>query len=141
MNSAVILRAARHVHLTCLHEFAHLAAARHFGAAGFVRFLRCGDPASEARWSGRFQLYGELGDDEWRIVALAGAIAELFARDPTLGVEGTFDLLAQDPTLLTGVDRQLARGYGIDDVARGLAIVAGAWREIEAEALERAGAG
>jgi hypothetical protein len=39
------------------------------------------------------------------------------------------------------VDRQLARGYGIDDVARGLAIVAGAWREIEAEALERAGAG
>jgi hypothetical protein len=125
------------VHVTCLHEFAHLAAARHFGATGFVRLTRT-DPASETPWIGLFQLHGDLGEDEWRVVALAGAVAEVFARDPTLDAKRTFDRLAQDPTLLTGVDLQLARGYGIDDVARCLAIVAGAWREIEAEANERA---
>jgi hypothetical protein len=138
MNSAASLRATTSFHTTCLHELAHLAAARHFGAAGFVRFMRDRDAASQTRWIGRFQLHGELADDEWRIVALAGAIAELRLRDPSLCAVRAAELLEEDPTLLTGVDLELAHGYGIDDVAQCLAIVAGAWREIEAEAIARA---
>ena len=121
---------------TCLHEYAHLAAARHFGATGFVRISRV--DAARPSWFGRFQLFGELAADEWRVVALAGVVAELLAREGSLDAAHTAACLAHDPALLTGADGQLARGYGIEDVARCLAIVKRAWREIASDAIERA---
>lgn len=125
------------LHRTCLHEAAHLVVARHFGATGFVRILRAGEITSAPSWLGRFQLYGDLADHEWRIVALAGAIAELIAGDTTRDVARVRDELARDPTLLTGADLELAQGYDERDVARCLALVTREWREIAAEANER----
>ena len=121
---------------TCLHEYAHLAVARHFGATGFVRVSRVA--AAPPSWLGRFQLFGELADDEWRVVALAGAVAELLAREAAPDAAHTAARLARDPALTTGTDGQLARGYDIADVARCLSIVKRAWREIVSEAVERA---
>lgn len=123
------------LHAVCLHEYAHLAAARHFGATGFVRICR-----TDAGWLGRFQLHGALDDDQWRIVALAGAVAELLAQDASLGAECLKARLASDSALLAGVDLELARGYAIEDVTRCRAIVARAWRDIASDATERADA-
>ena len=126
------------LHRTCLHEAAHLAVARQFGATGFVRILRVGDAHQVPAWLGRFQLHGELADDEWRIVALAGAIAELVALDGARDAAALSERLERDATLLTGADEALAKGYNLEDVARCLALVTRVWREIEAEASERA---
>ena len=125
------------LHRTCLHEAAHLAVARQFGATGFVRILRVGD-AQEPAWLGRFQLHGELADDEWRIVALAGAVAELVALDGARDAAALRERLERDATLLTGPDEALAKGYDLEDVARCLALVTRVWRDIEAEASARA---
>ena len=124
-------------HRTCLHEAAHLAVARQFGATGFVRILRGGD-AQEPMWVGRFQLHGELAHDEGRISALAGAIAELVALDGARDAAALRERLERDATLLTGADEALAKGYDLEDIASCLELVTRVWRDIEAEASEHA---
>jgi hypothetical protein len=120
---------------TCLHEYAHLAVARHFGAAGFVTIRAL---SGDARYAGRFQMFGELSDSEWRIVALAGALAECLDAEPGIDIEGLCARLAADPDLLCGVDAELARGFEVDDVRRCVEILGACWPSIEAEALAHA---
>lgn len=128
----------RALRAACVHEFAHLVVARAFGARGFVTVARVASPDSGApTWCGRFQLFGELDDDEWRIVALAGAIAE------HIDGHGTPDarLLAESfkrPGALSDSDARLASGYDASDVERCLRLVRESWQEIEAHAAERA---
>jgi len=120
---------------TCIHEYAHWAVARHFGAAGFVTIVAC---RGEPRYAGRFQMHGELADNAWRIVALAGAVAEYLAEDPAMAAAQVVAGLQGIPSRLSGVDAELAAGYAIADVEQCLVIVRAAWPEIDAAARERA---
>jgi hypothetical protein len=118
----------------CLHEYAHLVVARHFGAAGFVAIV--GDPAS-CCYGGRFQMHGELADDEWRIVALAGVVAERLDEEPTVTATVLAAALRANPRVLGGTDAQLATGCDEADVERCLGLVRKLWRDIAGEANER----
>ena len=118
---------------TCLHEYAHLAVARHFGACGFVTLRAV--PGTTTGYAGRFQMYGELGDAEWRVVALAGALAECLDDDATLGADAARRRLAAEPELLCGVDAELAQGFVTDDVRRCLEILRAHWASIEGDAI------
>jgi hypothetical protein len=129
------LHEARELRRACLHEFAHLAVARRFGACGFVRILRSGD--RQARYAGCFQMHGELADDEWRIVALAGTLAELVDDEPTIDATEARARLESGRVALSPLDASLARGYGMRDVARCLAILRAVWALIVADADER----
>ena len=129
--------AARALWRTCLHEYAHLVVARYFGAAGFVTIAR--GTASEASYGGQFQMYGELADDEWRIVALAGAVAERVDEEPCVETALLAAALRTEPGLLSGVDAALAGDFVEADVERCLRLVKKLWREIASEAGERVG--
>jgi len=120
----------------CLHEYAHLAVAKHFGGAGFVTVARVAD-ASPPCHAGAFRLFGDLADHEWRIVALAGAIAECLAEDPLAGVDRIAHRL-DAASRLTGVDRQLAAGYTRDDVTACVAILRAEWSSLCADAAAHA---
>jgi hypothetical protein len=130
--------ASRALWRTCLHEYAHLVVARHFGAAGFV-MIDAGR-TSESRYGGRFQMYGDLADDEWRIVALAGAVAERVDDEPCVAASLLAAALRAEPGLLSGADAQLAAGFVLADVERCLCLVNKLWHEIASEARERADA-
>ena len=118
----------------CLHEYAHLVVARHFGAAGFVAIA--GD-ATACSYGGRFQMYGELADDEWRIVALAGVVAERLDEEPTVTASVLSAALRADPDMLRGTDARLAAGFDEADVERCVSLVRVLWRDIAGEANER----
>jgi hypothetical protein len=120
----------------CLHEYAHCVVARHFGAAGFVAIAR--GRLEPSRYGGRFQMHGELADDEWRIVALAGTVAESIDADPAIDAASVIAALRAEPTPLSGADAQLAAGFLDADVERCLNIVRTLWPEIAREAAERA---
>lgn len=105
---------------TCLHEEAHLAVARHFGACGFITIRRV--TGSTTTWQGRFQLVGDIEDDAWRIVALAGTLAERLDDDRAIDARELASALRR-PGALSPCDEALARGFRIDDVRRCLAIV------------------
>ena len=126
---------ARALWRASLHEYAHLVVARHFGAAGFVTIAREG--ASEPRFGGRFQMYGELADDEWRIVALAGTVAERVDEEPRIETALLADALRAGPDRLSSVDAQLAADFVETDVEQCLRLVKTLWREIASEAEER----
>lgn len=128
--------AMRDLRRTCIHEYAHWAVARHFGAAGFVTIVR--SRAGPPGWGGRFQMYGDLADEEWRIVALAGIVAEWVDDDPGITAAEIIDRLRKDPAQLSAVDAQLAVGFGDDDIERCLRIVRALWHEVAAEAGDRA---
>ena len=85
-----------------IHEFAHSIVARKLGAAGFVRFF--------ADASAQFQLYGDLADDEWRIVALAGTIAECVDDDRELSPVQMSERLRTQAVTLSDTDACLAAG-------------------------------
>jgi hypothetical protein len=124
---------------TCIHEYAHLAVARSLGACGYVRIARVRSPAEPDRWHGEFHLYGELDDADRRLVALAGSMAERFARDTCSDTDALLAYL-DEPDRLSRADARFARGFDGADVRRCLAAVIAAWREIESEADERAAA-
>jgi len=109
-----------------IHEFAHSIVARKLGAAGFVRFF--------ADASAQFQLYGDLADDEWRIVALAGTIAECVDDDRELSPVQMSERLRTQAVTLSDTDARLAAGFDMHDIERCLELVRAAWHEIEAEA-------
>jgi hypothetical protein len=126
--------ASRALRRACLHEYAHLVVARHFGAAGFVAIA--GD-ATSCRYGGRFQMYGELADDEWRIVALAGVVAERLDEEPTVSASVLAAALRADSDMLRGTDARLAAGFEESDIERCLCLVRTLWRDIASEANER----
>jgi hypothetical protein len=122
----------------CVHEYAHLVVARGFGACGFVTVARiAGRTEGGAAWCGRFQLFGELSDDEWRIVALAGAIAERVEARTACDSRSLLESL-QRPGALSDSDARLAFGYDASDIERCLRLVTTCWQEIDAQAAERA---
>ena len=129
---------AAELHATCLHEYAHLAAARHFGACGFVTVRRAPRVQRDGwAWQGRFQLFGALADDEWRIVAIAGSVAECVSR----GIADDAEALAaalREPGALSACDEVLARGFDANDVAYCVALIRNAWNAIDCDARERA---
>ena len=125
------------LHATCIHEYAHLAVARHFGAFGFVTVTRVtlAEPRVPA-WRGQFQLFGELPDQAWRIVALAGTLAEWHFDGATTDATA-LDAMLRWPGALSSCDEALARGFDRDDVQDCLAVLAGAWPTILRDAAER----
>jgi len=128
----------RALRATCVHEFAHLAVARRFGACGFVTVQRlhvAGTP--RATWQGRFQLFGELDDDAWRIVAIAGTLAEQLLAGREAEATSLHRLLRM-PGALSYCDRALARGFDRDHVASCVDALRDAWRTIIGDASERA---
>ena len=131
---AMNTEASRALRRACLHEYAHLVVARHFGAAGFVTIA--GD-ATSYRYGGRFQMYGELADDEWRIVALAGVVAERLDEEPAVSASVLAAALPADSDGLSGTDAELAAGFDEADVERCLCIIRTLWRDIASEANER----
>jgi hypothetical protein len=130
---------ARDLRRACIHEYAHLAIARRFGACGFVTIVpivpRTPD---EERFAGRFQMLGELADDEWRIVALAGTVGECLDGDPCADALEIARRLDDGTLALPDVDAQLARGYTAEDVVRCVALVRAEWSTIRREAEARA---
>jgi hypothetical protein len=119
----------------CLHEHAHLVAARALGAYGFVRIVRVA--GGDDGWAGAFQMHGTLDDRGWRIVALAGTLAEWLDEAPGLGVDEAHARLRADRALSRD-DALLAAGYDAADVAGCLAVLRAHWREIVDEAEDRA---
>lgn len=93
-----------------------------------------GDPAG---WHSAFQLCGELTDAEWRIVALAGSIAERIDAGEACDTQSLLDAL-ECAGVLSASDASLARGYSAVDVERCVELVTRSWRMIETEAAERA---
>jgi len=122
----------------CIHEFAHLGIARCFGAAGFVSIASARSrDAQHAGWHACFQLHGTLSEDEWRIVALAGVIAErIDAGDPCMLDEVVAHV--GTPGVLSHTDAALSRGYDASHVASCLSLLRAGWRDIEADAQARA---
>ena len=127
--------AMRDLRRACIHECAHWAVAKHFGAAGFVTIVR--SRAGPPSWGGRFQMYGDLADEDWRVVALAGVIAEWVDDDPGVEAATIIDRLRKDPPMLSAIDAQLAAGFGDEDVARCLRIVRAVWHDVAKEADDR----
>ena len=126
----------RDLRRACIHECAHWAVAKHLGAAGFVTIVR--SRAGPPGWGGRFQMYGDLADDDWRVVALAGVIAECVDDEPGDRGGGNHRSPGKDPPMLSAIDAQLAAGFGDEDVARCLRIVRAVWHELAKEADDRA---
>jgi hypothetical protein len=124
---------------TCIHEYAHLVAARSLGACGYVRIARVRSPPAPDRWHGECHLYGDLGDADRRLVALAGSVAERVARDGCRDVAALLAWLSE-PLRLSRADAIVAQGFDAEDVRRCLAIVVAGWRDIETEADERVAA-
>jgi hypothetical protein len=120
----------------CLHEHAHLVAARALGACGFVRIVRVARADGDG-WAGAFQLHGTLDDRGWRVVALAGTLAEWLDEAPGLGVDEAHARLGADGALSRD-DALLAGGYDAADVAACLAVLRAHWRAIVDEAEDRA---
>jgi hypothetical protein len=118
----------------CLHEHAHLVVARALGACGFVRIVRV---AGGDAWAGAFQMHGTLDDRGWRLVALAGTLAEWLDEAPGLGVDDAHSRLRADGALSRD-DALLAAGYDAADVAACLAVLRAHWRAIVDEAEEHA---
>lgn len=122
----------------CVHEYAHLVVARCFGAWGFVTVARVvGRDGDAAGWHGRFQLFGELTDEEWRSVALAGTIAERIDARAACDSGSLLESLRR-PGALSDSDARLAHGFDTGDVERCLRLVSMSWQEIETQAAERA---
>jgi hypothetical protein len=121
----------------CLHEYAHLAVARELGACGYVTIRRVDGAGS--RFAGCFQMFGELADSEWRVVALAGAVAECMA-DGCVDDAAIAERVRGASCLLSGVDAALADGHTADDLALCAAIVRRAWTGLVREAEEQAAA-
>lgn len=121
----------------CIHEFAHLAVARHFGACGFVTIVPVAGNAG--CYAGRFQMHGELSEQQWRIVALAGTIAELIDTSPPIDPLAIFAHLRGGGLPLSTLDAQLAAEYDASDVAQCVDILRGAWTTVVADAAERCG--
>lgn len=120
----------------CLHEHAHWRIARALGACGFVRIRRLAGPATApARYAGTFQMHGELGEREWRVVALAGTIAEWLHDAPTIAIEAVLARLATG-TALSPEDARLAHGYDREDVARCLATLREHWAPLLGEVAD-----
>ncbi len=82
-------------------------------------------------------MYGELADDERRIVALAGAIAERIDKEPAIAASMLVAALRFGPDPLGVADAELAAGFDESDVEACLAMVRKLWREIASEAEER----
>ena len=82
-------------------------------------------------------MYGELADDEWRIVALAGAVAERLHDEPCIETALLAAALRAERGLLSGVDAELAADYVEADVERCVTLVRKLWHEIASEAAER----
>jgi hypothetical protein len=121
-----------------IHEYAHLAVARHFGACGFVTVQRIVPrPPQGDRYAGRFQMFGELTDIEWRMVALAGTLAECLDSEPAIDAEAVAARLDDGRLVLSPVDAALARGHGGEELARCLALLKELWPAIDADAIER----
>lgn len=122
----------------CLHESAHCVVARALGASGFVRIARVVDGgAGEPRYAGAFQMHGDLGERDWRVVALAGTIAEWIHADAALDARAITRRL-RSPQALSPVDARLAGGFDAADVERCLALLRVHWPVVAAEARERA---
>ena len=127
--------AARNLRRTCVHEYAHWAVARSLGAYGFVTIGRAGvDAAGSAQFGGRFQMHGGLDDGDWRVVALAGTVAECYDDDRTITAAAIAERLRRGDIAIEGTDAVLAAGFDEADVVRCLALVQRAWPEIVAEA-------
>lgn len=125
------------LYATCLHEYAHRAVACHFGAFGFVTVRRLRAAASgKPGWQGRFQLFGALDDDEWRIVAIAGTLAErLYAGLPADAA--VLESALRLPGALSDCDAALAGDFVREDVARCAVVLREQWAAISREAWER----
>ncbi|HEX4884560.1 MAG TPA: hypothetical protein VFX05_10510 [Casimicrobiaceae bacterium] len=130
-------RAAGELDRVCLHEYAHLAAARAFGACGFVRIVRIASADARDRFCGAFQMHGTLDEREWRVVALAGTLAEWLAVAPDLRHEDALARLRAHDALSLA-DAALAAGHDGEDVRRCLVLLRGAWSAMMQEAAEHA---
>lgn len=121
-----------------MHEYAHLAVARCFGACGFVTVARVAGLNGElGSWHSAFQLFGELTDDEWRVVALAGMIAERFDAGAAFDTRSLLEAL-QRPGALSDSDASLAFGYDARDIECCVKLLTTSWRAIETDAADRA---
>ena len=127
----------RELYATCLHEYAHSIVAQHFGACGFVTIQRLHVESGSSRWQGRFQLFGELDDDAWRVVALAGTLAERLAEGRAADV-ARLDGLLHAPGALSSCDASLAQGFDRSHVATCIDVLCNEWTAIGRDAFERA---
>jgi hypothetical protein len=123
---------------TCIHEHGHLVVAQSLGAAGFVRLMRiaAATPGEAAGYAGSFQLYGDLDEREWRVVALAGTLAEWIAE----GVDSDailLDRLRDRPDALPATDARLASGYDEEDVRDCAALLRRRWSDLADDARAR----
>ena len=87
-------------------------------------------------YAGSFQLFGDLDEREWRVVALAGTLAEWIAE----GVDSDarlLDRLREQPDALPATDARLAAGYDERDVRDCAARLRRRWSELADDALVR----
>lgn len=129
-------RSAAALAQVCLHEYAHLVVARALGACGFVRIARATVADGSVQAAGAFHLHGDLDDREWRIVALAGTLAEWLAEAGALHADDACRRLAAGG-VLSPSDAALAAGHDDDDVRRCLALLGEHWPQVVREAHER----
>jgi hypothetical protein len=118
----------------CLHEYAHLVVARALGACGYVR-IRLGPNG----FAGAFHMHDHASLDEraWRVVALAGTLAEWLDDAPRLDVADACERLAR-PMALSHEDATLGAGHDAHDVRRCLHLLREHWNGLLLEAEERA---
>lgn len=122
----------------CLHEHAHQAVARAFGACGFVRIRSMYREDGPPCYAGAFQMHGELDERAWCVVALAGSIAEWIAECPSIDVDAIVARLACSPSPLSAVDADLAAGYREDDVLACVELLRTGWGALLRDAIEQA---
>jgi hypothetical protein len=137
LAQALLLAKAADLRSACIHEFAHEAVARHFGAWGRVTIR----PNTGADWwqnklyAGTFDLArGILNEHQQCLVGLAGAIAEHIDRYPDISCDDIVGSFNDDKILLSETDRQFTARYSSDDVRKCFTLVKSLWAEIERNA-------
>lgn len=126
----------RDLHRACLHEFAHLHVARHFGVWGRVVIERNPDGGIyETHWAGRFEIYNAAPSRRAEVViGLAGACAEWLDFEWHVTPAMVLDAIDEGTEQLSPTDAAKVGAVTLPKVRASMDLVRRLWPGIKADA-------
>lgn len=119
----------------CIHECAHAAIARRFGASAEVKIRANADTSmQENLYIGRCKIVPELPKEQTRLVALAGVIAEQFGKNHDVTGDFIAKWIELENITLSARDAAGASGDTRRDLDECVSLVRQLWTDIEREA-------
>lgn len=138
MNEAEVK--AYDLRTAAIHEAGHATIAAHFGVEAAVALWANRRAAGdESLVLGRLLLAGKPPTPEAAtLIALAGAVAALYADDRAVDADGIADAIETGESTFSESDAKAAGAWKIEDVAQCLELVRHAWPAIEHGAAKAA---